>query len=555
VIGEGILVPETRGRTQGAIKALPALNAEQSAAVEQITAALDSANRESFLLFGVTGSGKTEVYLRGVAAALALGRRALVLVPEIALTAQILGQLRERFGPSVAVMHSGLPAGERLRNWRAAADGSAPVVVGARSAIFAPLQNIGLIVIDEEHDSSYKQDNAPRYDVRALAEWRALHSDASLVVGSATPSVETYHRATLGEFRLLKLSKRAATTSLPEVFIEDLRESYKLGKPSILSQRLRSELESTIGRGEQAMLFINRRAFARSLVCRDCGYGPKCPRCSVSFTFHMRPPHLRCHHCDSKEPVPESCPKCGSLRLRPLGLGTQKVEQFLRSEMPSVGVGRLDRDVASRRGAVEETFGRVRSGQIQALVGTQMIAKGLDFENVTLVGVISADMGLSIPDYRSTERTFQLLTQVAGRAGRRKPGRVVVQTFSPDYPAIRYASTQDYEAFYAYEIEERRGARYPPFVRLVNVVVAGPDRDAVRDLAEAARSTVESEVEEATVYGPAECALARLREKWRAHVLVKLPPDFEMKRFPRAKDFQVLRPFMVTVDVDPASLL
>ena len=556
LIDEGVLV-ETEPKQHAPAKVeARSLNAHQKAAVTRIAESIERGRKELFLLFGVTGSGKTEVYLHAVSEALRRGKRVLFLVPEIALTAQVLGQLRERFGPSVAVMHSGIPAGDRLRNWRAAAEGKSPIVVGARSAIFAPLSDIGLIIVDEEHDSSYKQDSSPRYDVRRLAEWRAKRSSATLVLGSATPSVETYFRAQNGELHILRLPNRAATTSLPEVFVEDLREAYRKGKPSILSPRLRDELTSAMSRGEQSMMFINRRAFARSLLCRDCGFGPKCPRCSVSLTFHSRPSHLRCHHCDYREPAPDVCPQCKSTRLRPLGLGTQKVEQFLKVEFPMARVDRLDRDVAARRGAVEETFGRVRSGQTQVLVGTQMIAKGLDFENVTLVGVISADMGLSIPDYRSTERTFQLLTQVSGRAGRRKPGRVVVQTFSPDYPAIRLAAQQDYEAFYESEIGERRDAQYPPFVRLVNVVISGPEREEVRELADRAKDFLDDRLDGSiAIYGPAECVLAKVRNRWRSHLLVKLPNHFQMSQFPRSREFEVERPNLVTVDVDPASLL
>lgn len=535
------------------------LNPDQASALAHIEQALRAGGHKKFLLFGVTGSGKTEVYLRAIADVLSSGRQALYLVPEIALTAQVVGQLRERFGPSVAVMHSGLATGERLRNWRRAAAGEAPVVVGARSAIFAPLENIGLIIVDEEHDGSYKQESSPRYDVRALAERRALESGAVLVAGSATPSIDTFHRTKLGEVQLLRLPIRAAASSLAEVVVEDLREAYQARKPSLLSEKLHEELEKALARGEQAMLFINRRAFARSLLCRDCGFTPHCPRCSVALTYHARPLHLRCHHCDFREKVADRCTSCQSLRIRPLGIGTQKVEEFVKREFPNARIERLDRDVASRKGAVEEVFARVRSGETQVLIGTQMIAKGLDFENVTLVGVIAADIGLTIPDYRCTERTFQLLTQVAGRSGRKKPGRVVVQTFAPDHAAIRLAAAQDYESFFEEEIVERRDAAYPPFVRLVNVVVTGPDRAAVHEAADVVRGVLGQPnglpLESCVIYGPAECALARLHGNWRSHVLVKLPSDFRMADFPRSRDFGIARPLFVTVDVDPGSLM
>ena len=555
LVEAGLLVPSIAETEPARKTSGHRLNANQTVALNAITSALKSAQHHKFLLFGVTGSGKTEVYLRAISETLSLGKQALFLVPEIALTAQVVGQLKARFGPSVAVMHSGLATGERLRNWRRAATGEAPVVVGARSAIFAPLTNLGIIVIDEEHDSSYKQESTPRYDVRALAERRAQSCGAVLLAGSATPSISTFYRTTTGEIDLLRLPVRAATSSLPEVHIEDLREAYKSKKPSMLSERLRKELAVTISQGEQAMLFINRRAFARSLLCRDCGFKPSCPRCSVALTFHSRPLHLRCHHCDFREKVEDRCPSCKSLRIRPLGIGTQKVEDFVRKEFPGMKVERLDRDVASRRGAVEEIFARVRSGETQTLIGTQMIAKGLDFENVTLVGVIAADIGLSIPDYRSTERTFQLLTQVAGRAGRRKPGRVVIQSFTPDHPSTRLAAAQDFESFFAEEIVERQDALYPPFVRLVNVIVSGLDRAMVHSAASLVKIKLDDELAEKTLYGPAECALARLHGNWRAHVLVKLPLDFDMRTFPRSRDFEIARPMLVTVDVDAGSLL
>lgn len=550
-----LLTPVAR-QNPGTLTSGHTLNRDQATAVERICQALRSQLTSKFLLFGITGSGKTEVYLRAIAETLSLGKQALYLVPEIALTAQVVGLLRARFGSAVTVMHSGLATGERLRNWRRAASGDAPVVVGARSAIFAPLDNLGLIVIDEEHDVSYKQESTPRYDVRALAELRAERAGAVLISGSATPSISTYYRASEGDFELLQLPVRAAAESLPKVWTEDLREAYKSRSPSMLSARLREELVATHARNEQAIMFINRRAFARSLLCRDCGSSPQCPSCSVSLTFHSRPPSLRCHHCDHREKVEDRCRSCGSLRIRPLGIGTQKVEEYLKREFPSMNVERMDRDVASRKGALEEVFGRVRSGETDVLVGTQMIAKGLDFENVTLVGVIAADIGLTIPDYRSAERTFQLLTQVAGRSGRKKPGSVIVQSFAPEHSSIRFAADHDYVGFYAAEIRERRDANYPPFVRIVNIVVSGADREAVSNAAATVRGTLNQRLGKTVViYGPAECALARLHGNWRSHLLLKLPRDFPMATFPRAKELGIARPLFVTVDVDPSTLM
>lgn len=555
LISDGLLKMAETETIHSANESKVKLNSDQLRAATSIEAAIKAGEFSHKLLFGITGSGKTEVYLRSIGQALAIGKQALYLVPEIALTAQVVGQLKARFGRSVAIMHSGLPTGERLRNWRRAASGDAPVVVGARSAIFAPLTNLGLIVLDEEHDGSYKQDNAPRYDVRALARERAQNEQCVLVAGSATPSLETFHKGMQGEIEVLRLPKRAAAMALPEVHVEDLREAYKEKKPSMLSEKLRKELAHTAQVGEQSLLFINRRAFARSLLCRDCGNTPQCPRCSVALTYHARPLHLRCHHCNYKANVFDRCPACGSLRIRPLGIGTQRVEEFVRREFPGMRVERLDRDIASRRGAVEEIFARVRSGETQTLIGTQMIAKGLDFENVTLVGVIAADIGLSIPDYRSTERTFQLITQVAGRAGRKKPGRVIVQSFAPEHPSIRLGAAQDYEAFYAEEIKEREDAKYPPFVRLVNVIISGADRNAVHEAATKAKELLDDRLDTATIYGPAECALARLHGNWRSHVLVKLPLTFRMTEFPRTREFDAPSSVKVTVDVDPGNLM
>jgi primosomal protein N' (replication factor Y) len=532
---------------------------DQAVAIKAIGQSVRSGAGERFLLHGVTGSGKTEVYLHAVAETLNAGRQALYLVPEIALTAQVVGQLRERFGSSVAVMHSGLAEGERLRHWRRARIGDAPVVIGARSAVFAPLENIGLIVVDEEHEGSYKQENMPRYDMRALAEFRAKDSGATLVLGSATPSVESYYRADPAvaaspsgtSLTLLTLTRRATEMNLPEVVITDLREVYKSGHPAIIGPELKVELERVLAAGEQAMLFINRRAYAHALLCRDCGHQPRCPNCSVALTFHRTGARLKCHHCGLNRPAPDTCPSCSSLRLRPLGLGTEKVEETAKAEFPGARVARLDRDIARRKGAVEQLFSNLRDGELDILVGTQMIAKGLDFPNVTLVGVIAADTGLSVPDYRSTERTFQLITQVSGRAGRRKPGRVVIQSFQPEHPAIRFAAAKDYLDFYRAEIEERRDAGYPPFTRLVNVVASSRDQADCQEAIQKVASHLGG-IDGATVVGPADCAFSKLHGLYRKHVLVKTmrPSSVSIP-----EELNLDRSVQISVDVDPGSLL
>ncbi|MGI8922688.1 MAG: replication restart helicase PriA [Fimbriimonadales bacterium] len=530
------------------------LTEEQAAAADAIVESIRGGQARRFLLFGVTGSGKTEVYLRAVAEALEQGKRVLYLVPEIALTAQVVGQLRERFGPGVAVMHSGLAEGERLAHWRRARTGDSPVVIGARSAIFAPLTNIGLIVVDEEHEGSYKQDKTPRYHLRDLAEFRAKESEATLVLGSATPSVETYYRAEQGEFELLTLKRRAAALRLPDVTMTDLREVFKEGRPSILGPQLRAELDRTLADGHQAILFINRRAYAHSLVCRDCGHSPRCPNCSVALTFHRLARRLRCHHCNLAIPALDTCPVCESTRLRPLGLGTEKVEEVVRAEFPGAKVARLDRDVARRKGVVEDVLNQLREGELQILVGTQMIAKGLDFPGVTLVGVIAADTGLGVPDFRSTERTFQLLTQVSGRAGRRKPGKVVIQSFQPEHPAVSFAAAQDFDDFYRSEIAERKEASYPPFTKLVNVV-ATSESQADSEVAIGRLARHYSGIETLAVIGPAECPIGRLNGRYRRHILLKLPLDFALRDLRLPAEMAFDRSVLITIDVNPGSLL
>ncbi len=530
------------------------LTSEQKNAIEAITRSIRSGEGKKFLLFGVTGSGKTEVYLRCAAEALSLGKQVLYLVPEIALTPQTISHLRGRFGNAIAVMHSAMSAGERLRHWRMAREGATPIVVGARSAIFAPLENIGLIVIDEEHESSYKQDSVPRYHVRAVAEFRAAQSSATVVMGSATPAIESFHRTTTGEIERLTLPRRATDLSLPEVSIADLREGFREGKPSLLGAKMMEALEQTFERQEQALLFLNRRAYSHGLVCRDCGHCPKCPNCSVALVFHLAVREVRCHHCGFKERAPKLCPVCGGTRIRTLGIGTEKVEEFVRAKFPGVRAARLDRDVASRRGAAEEIFLQFRAGEIDVLIGTQMIAKGLDFPNVSLVGVVMADVGLAVPDFRSTERTFQLLTQVAGRAGRHRPGRVMIQTFQPEHPAIRHAATQAYEPFFEAEIGDRKITRYPPFVRLANIVATSENYSA----ATAAASKIAAELSahaELEIAGPSDCPISRLAGQYRRHLVVKFSNETATKLLESAAAPRRTGGVRITVDIDPQSLL
>jgi primosomal protein N' (replication factor Y) len=406
------------------------------------------------------------------------------------------------------------------------ARGDAPVVLGARSALFAPFTSLGLIVMDEEHEASYKQENAPRYHSKRLVEFLADRFGAALVMGSATPSVEAFYEASQGKTVRLDLPSRAASAKLPEVHIEDMTELYKSGRPSVFSPRLEELVRSTLARKEQAILFLNRRSYSPFIVCRDCGHRFLCPDCSVSLALHKRESRLRCHHCGYSVPAPEVCPECKGVRVSGFGIGAERVEDIVRETFEGVRVARLDRDTTKRKGALEETFARFRAGETDVLVGTQMVAKGLDFPNVTLVGVIAADVSLNVPDFRAAERTFQLLSQVAGRAGRgRVPGEVVVQTFNPSHVSVVCAQRHDYEAMYAATIEERRAAQYPPFVRIVNVLVLGDDLDDVKSVSAEAAERFRESLVGATVLGPTSCPIERRNKLWRRHVLVKLAPD------------------------------
>lgn len=568
------------------VRTPPVPNADQKLAIDAIVDAVHRSEAQNFLLFGVTGSGKTEVYLRAAAEALKMGRQVLFLVPEIALAAQTLARLRERFGRGVAVLHSDLPPAERLRNWMRVRDGEASVVLGPRSALFAPLANLGLVIVDEEHEGSYKQESAPRYQSKALARFLGQRHGCPVVFGSATPSVESFCEAEAGEememaaaravnstsetallpslmaaFRpppstltLLTLPQRAAEARLPEVHIHDLTEGYRNGKPAMLCEALHNAINETLARGEQVILFLNRRAYSPFIICRDCGNQMKCPNCAISLSYHRRDQRLRCHHCGYQTLPPDACPKCSGLRLSPFGVGTEKVEEAMAAEFPQTTVARLDRDVARKKGSMEETLANFRAGQIGILVGTQMVAKGLDFPNVTLVGVIAADVSLNLPDFRASERTFQLLAQVAGRAGRgQAPGTVIIQTFNPNHPAVRCAQNHDFLTMLEALRIEREEASYPPFRRLVNVVLSGEDRSTVvRAANEAAGRLAPLHYE---LLGPVDCAVERLQSKWRRHILLKLPPGTPVKSIGEALAGWEPKGVQVVIDVDPNTLM
>jgi primosomal protein N' (replication factor Y) (superfamily II helicase) len=554
LVKEGMLVEPEEGAQK--IKVPPTPNEHQQGAIDAIQAAIRGEKAEQFLLYGVTGSGKTEVFLRSAEEALSLGKQILYLVPEIALTAQVVAQLRERFGNRVAVLHSNLSPTERMENWLRVASGEAPVVLGPRSALFAPLHNLGLIVVDEEHEASYKQENAPRYHTKQLAVFLGSKFKCPVVMGSATPSVESFYAAHGGAMTLLKLPIRAASAQLPEVFIEDLREGYKDKSAGVFSPRLRTAIEETLARDEQVILFLNRRAFAPFVVCRDCGKRYECPNCAVALALHRRDKKLRCHHCDFQIAAPEICDECESEKVKAFGIGAERVEEAVGLEFEKARVARLDRDIARKKGVLEDTIARFRTGELNVLVGTQMVAKGLDFPNVTLVGVIAADISLGIPDFRASERTFQLLSQVAGRAGRgMRAGRVVIQTLSPEHPAVKMAQLHDYESFYASLIQEREEAQYPPFTRLVNVIFTGPDQDEVYQISAIGGQKLKAALADATVLGPVDCPLSKLSNLFRRHVLIKLAPGADVMRISKALDGLNLKGSRVTMDVDPYNLV
>ncbi len=532
---------------------------DQERAVRELVEAVASSAFAPFLLHGVTGSGKTEVYFRAAEAALARGRGAILLVPEIGLTPMLVRAARARFGATVSVVHSELSAGERHDEWWRIREGEARVVVGARSAVFAPVPELGLIVVDEEHDGAYKQDESPRYHGRDVAVMRARIEACPVVLGSATPSVESYSNALRGKYRSLRLPRRITAQGLPRVEIVDRRAVLRAGGEAILSPALRDALRARLSRREQSLVLLNRRGYATSLLCRECGQEAMCPNCSVSLTLHRTGRLARCHYCGHEVPTPEACPSCHGAYLRLTGFGTEKVAEAVAAALPAARVERLDRDRASRRGVLAQTLAAFERGEIDILVGTQMIAKGHDFPRVTLVGVVDADVGLGIPDFRSAERTFQLLTQVAGRAGRGDTaGEVMLQTHMPEHYALVHACTQDYGAFFERELEFRRTMGYPPTAALVNVIVRSADEDkgrkAIAALAAALRARSQGRYR---VLGPALAPLARLRQEYRFQVLLKGQRKAmrESVRAAVVARYGETRWPGVAVDVDPLSVM
>ncbi|MDR3309958.1 MAG: primosomal protein N' [Oscillospiraceae bacterium] len=512
--------PDTSGLT---------LSPEQYSAFYRLDALLKSGAPEAALLYGVTGSGKTSVYLKLIESALELGKSAVVLVPEIALTPQLMSIFFARFGDDVAVLHSALTPGERFDEWRRIRSGGARVAIGTRSAVFAPLSDLGLIIIDEEQESTYKSESSPRYHAREIAKYRCVKANALLVLGSATPSVESMRKAETGAYKLVRLESRYGGVPMPRVIVADMKEELRAGSLAPVGSVLERELRENITRGEQSIVFLNRRGASPVVTCVSCGHTFSCPRCSVHLTYHSSNKRLMCHYCNHSEPVANYCTKCGG-KLKFVGAGTQKVEEWLLEKFPGVAVSRMDADTISAVNTHDKVLSEFRERNIPILLGTQMVAKGLDFPNVTLVGVVSADMSLYVNDYRAFERTFSLITQVVGRSGRGSAaGRAVIQTTTPEHDVIRLASRQDYDGFYAAEIARRRAAGLPPERDVISMNLNGEEEERVLLACTEVRAELASKLGGASVLGPAPAPIVKLNNKFRYRVTVMCENSKEVR--------------------------
>ena len=531
----------------------PTLTEEQRQVVESI----DINGYSKNLIYGVTGSGKTEVYLRLIKKVLDSGKNAIVLVPEISLTPQITNRFLARFGDVVAILHSGLSLGERYDEWKKIKSNKCRIVIGARSAIFAPLSNIGIIIIDEEHDTSYKSETSPKYDAKEVADYVAVTEEIPLVMGSATPDIVTYYKALNGEINLFELKNRVSKFGLPEVEIVDMREELATGNKTVFSRKLYYAMKEAIKNKEQIMLFLNRRGYSTFIMCRDCGYVVKCEDCDVSMTYHLDSNKLVCHYCGKTKDVMSTCPSCGSQNIRYFGSGTQKIEVEIKKYFPEARVIRMDVDTTRVKGGHEKILAKFKDEKIDILLGTQMIAKGHDFSNVTLVGILAADSSLNIGDYRANERTFQLLTQMAGRAGRgAKKGTAIIQTYMPDEFSINAAKEQDYERFYATEINMREKLNYPPFCDIIVSIISGADEELVKKEASKLFDILHTKF---NAYLPVPAPISKINNEYRWRILIKENLDYD-----KLKDFHSLvsefykvksNDVKVSVDVNPNNML
>ena len=537
------------------------LQAQQEAAFNAVKEAMDKQEDRVFLLQGVTGSGKTEVYLQLIQEALDKDKEAILLVPEISLTPQMVNRLKSRFGNQVAVLHSQLSTGEHFDEWRKLKKGQARIAVGARSSIFAPLDNIGLIILDEEHESTYKQSDNPRYHAREVAKWRAAYHHSPVILGSATPSLESRARAQNGVYQLLEMPERSNQKPLPPVEIIDMREEFKHKNYYQFSRQLRDQMQATMDRGEQVALMLNRRGFANFMQCRDCGYTFQCPNCDVSLTYHYHDKQLQCHYCGYNEARPQRCPDCGQTHLREFGTGTEKVEQEINELFPNKTVARMDMDTTRRKGSHERILKQIADKKADILLGTQMIAKGLDFPNITLVGIINADTTLYLPDFRAAERTFQLLTQMSGRAGRGDlDGQVFIQTYNPDHYALTLAKDHDYDRFYQTEMQYRKLNQYSPYYFTVRFTISNFDNHTTQATAAKVAAILQrADIQATKVIGPAQSTISRINNQYYYQLLYQHRGNQAIQAVlqeiqEKAQDWSKDKIY-VSIDVDPQTFM
>src|SRR5690625_402944 len=544
-------------------KTLPlTLTEQQEMAISPIKEKIMTNEHDVFLLHGITGSGKTEIYLQAIQDVIKKGQEAIVLVPEISLTPQMVNRFKGRFGSNVAVLHSALSSGEKYDEWLKVQRKEVKVVVGARSAVFAPFENIGIIIIDEEHENSYKQEDQPRYHARDVAIKRGKYYNCPVILGSATPALESFARAKKGVYQLAVLDKRTNNKDMPAVEIVDMRKELHAGNRSMFSRVLKEKIENKLKQKEQIVLLLNRRGYSTFVMCRDCGHVKECPHCDIALTYHKNSHRLKCHYCSYEEPMPVVCPECQGDLIRYFGTGTQRIEEALTKLIPEARVIRMDVDTTRRKGAHEKLLNNFSSGEADILLGTQMIAKGLDFENVTLVGVLTADSMLHLPDFRSSEKTFQLLTQVSGRAGRHElPGEVIVQTYTPDHYSIELASHYDYNQFFQSEMSIRKTFRYPPYVFLVLLTVSHKNKVKVIQVTQEIVQMLRQDLsDDSTVLGPSPSPIARMKDRYRYQCIVKYKKEPGLrtcirKILKRYRSDMRKDDLMITVDMQPYQLM
>ena len=561
LVQKGVIRLEKRKVARNPFSGLPSSSAEKvlTPAQREALEKIENSEKTVYLIHGVTGSGKTEIYLNVIAREILKGRTAIFLVPEISLTPQMLMQLRGRFGEAAAIIHSGLSAGERFDEWHRLRSGEAKIAIGARSAVFAPLENIGAIIIDEEHDSSYVSESAPRYSTADIALMRAKYTGAKLILGSATPSVETYVKAADGEYGLITLTERVNKKPLPEIIIADMRKEVRRGNNSAFSLALREELDDTLKKGNQAIIFLNRRGYSRQVLCRNCGYVAKCENCDVTLTYHSEENCLKCHYCGAKYKMLSACPECGGIHIRYSGTGTQRVVSDLNALFPAANIIRMDNDTVSGKDGHYKILKKFAAHEADILVGTQMIAKGHDFPSVTLVGILDADMSLYFEDYRSGERTFQLITQVAGRSGRADAaGKVVLQTYCPENYILRYAVNYDYEGFFQNEIKIRKTTSFPPYALICRVMVTGEEEaktlSVLKELYFALEEIYKSDKEEFLFFNKMRSPVKRLQGKHRFQVLMRMKSDKYLEEIYAAAVKFTVPEVLVYVEENPANL-